>query len=73
MIMNGSTTPDHATIDYGDSYIPACDHGYDIYSIDALMCEDGGVLSPSAPTCSSTYIFDLLNIWRLKWGSVMLS
>ena len=62
MITNGSTTPDQASIDYGDSYTPACDAGYDISSSEALVCEDGGVLSPSAPTCSSTYIYDILNI-----------
>ena len=61
-ITDGSTTPDQATIDYGDSYIPACDTGYDISGSDTLVCVDGGVLSPSAPTCSSTYIYDLLNI-----------
>ena len=61
-ITDGSTTPDQATIDYSDSYTPACDAGYDISGSNALKCEDGGVLSPSAPTCSSTYIYDLLNI-----------
>ena len=62
MITNGSTTPDQATILYGKSYTPACDAGDNISSSVALMCEDGGVLSPSAPTCSSKYIYDLLNI-----------
>ena len=61
-ITDGSTIPDQATIDYGDSYTPACDAGYNISDSDALVCEEGGVLSPSAPTCSSTYIYDLLDI-----------
>ena len=61
-ITDGSTTPDQATIEYGESYTHACDAGYDISGSEALMCEDGGVLSPSAPICSSTYIYDLLNI-----------
>ena len=61
-ITDGSTTPDQDTINYDDSYTPACDAGYDISGSGVLMCEDGGVLSPSAPTCSRTYIYDLLNI-----------
>ena len=59
-ITNGSTTPGRATIEYGESYTPACDAGYDISDSEALVCENGGVLSPSAPTCSSTYIYAIL-------------
>ena len=55
-------TPDQATIEYGENYTPACDAGYDISVSGVLECEDGGVLSSSAPTCSSTYIYDLSNI-----------
>ena len=61
-ITNGSMTPDEATIEYGDRYTPVCDAGYNISSTEALVCGGGGVLSPSAPTCTSTYIYDLLNI-----------
>ena len=61
-ITNGVTTPNEATIDYGDSYNPACDAGYDISSTEDLLCEDGGVLSSSAPMCTSTYFYDLLKI-----------
>ena len=54
--MDGSTTPDQATIEYGKSYTSACNAGYDISGSEALlMCEVGGVLSRTAPTCSSTY------------------
>ena len=60
MITGGSTSPDVATIDYGGSYTPACDDGYDISGTDDLVCEVGGVLSPSATNCTSTYIYDLL-------------
>ena len=55
-------TPDQATINYGGSYTPACDAGYDISGSEDLVCEDGGVLSPSAPTCTSTYIYDSFNM-----------
>ena len=53
-------TPDQTTIDFGDRYTPACDAGYDISASVDLVCEVDGVLSPSAPTCTSTYIYDLL-------------
>ena len=56
-------------IDYGASYTPSCNTGYDIDVSTVIVCDANGAYNPvTLPTCTSTYIYDLLNVWLgLLW------